>query len=435
MRVITLLILIVLGNVLMAAPGVVVSHTDADSGLFLATPGIVAIDKNMYIAKCDISGKDASNKTIIFRSEDSGKSWTKISEADCCRANIFIHRSKLYMIGTSGRYGDVVVVCSDDNGRSWTTSKDADSGLILKGQYHTSPTPIVYSNGRVWKAVEDTLGLPGLESNLRSFMLSAPTDRDLLKASNWSYSNRIAADADWLSGRFVGWIAGNAAVSQENAVVNILSLQAKGDSSGKAAIIRYDRNGRIGVFDPKADLCNLPGAENQFSVKYDAQSKTYWTISNVALPANKANGNQLRNSAILLQSENLTDWQIKTVLLCDMDTQKKGLEYIDWAIEDDDIIAISATSSAQGNGDTDLANANSITFHRFENFRKLKMENSAEGAEPGQEGWAGQDWQSFIKPNQQLDVANEPKVDLGELKDLSGAPNKTVWLTTYFKAP
>jgi hypothetical protein len=76
-------------------------------------------------------------------------------------------------------------------------------------------------------------------------------------------------------------------------------------------------------------------------------------------------------------SRDLRDWEIRCLLLYHPDVQRHGWQYLDWLIEDEDLIVVSRTAWEDGLGGAPRSHdANFLTFHRFKNFRQLKLTDS-----------------------------------------------------------
>lgn len=286
---------------------------------------------------------------------------------------MFVHKRELYAIGTDKAYGRCVIRKSFDSGKTWTNPTDKDSGLLLDdAKYHCAPTPIVEHNGRYWRAMEDAEGPGGWGSHFRSFMMSASLEADLLKAENWTCTNRMGRNPDWLNKEFGGWLEGNAVIAPDGSIMNILRVDYRNPQE-KAAIIHISSDGTTSTFDPSRDFISFPGGCKKFTIKFDPQSKLYWTLSNAVLPAHTDyNIERTRNAVSLMASQDLYDWKIRCILLYHPDVEKHGFQYLDWLFENEDIIAVSRTAYDDSLGGADNQhNANFLTFHRFENFRTL----------------------------------------------------------------
>ena len=162
--------------------------------------------------------------------------------------------------------GAVVIRESLDNGYSWSNPIDNKSGLLLpEPVYHCAPVPVVFHDGRIWRAMEDCNGpykVWGKE--FRSFMMSAPIDSDWMDSSNWTFSNTLPYNENYLNGKFGGWLEGNAVVDKNGNIVNILRVDYR-DPVEKAAIINISKDGKTASFDEETGFIQFPGGCKKFS--------------------------------------------------------------------------------------------------------------------------------------------------------------------------
>jgi hypothetical protein len=123
--------------------------------------------------------------------------------------------------------------------------------------------------------------------------------------------------------------------------------------------------------DPDAPIeyshpVSFDGNLSKFMIKYDEVSGRYYSIISRRIDSPQT----ARNLLSLVSSANLSDWE----LVCDLidrrndDPQMVGFQYIDFEIEDDDIIYLSRTAMNQAKN---YHVANYSTFHRVEKFRDL----------------------------------------------------------------
>jgi hypothetical protein len=90
-----------------------------------------------------------------------------------------------------------------------------------------------------------------------------------------------------------------------------------------------------------------------------------------------------------MHSPDLRRWEIRCIVLYHPDVNKHGFQYLDWLFEEDDIIAVARTAWGAGaEAAPRQHDANYLTFHRFRNFRKLTLEDSAAGARPNDDAWS-----------------------------------------------
>ncbi|MBN1126695.1 MAG: hypothetical protein JXA82_16950, partial [Sedimentisphaerales bacterium] len=328
----------------MHVPGTVIHYSPASSGCYLGSPGICILPNGEYLAKCDLFGPKSTEwaqaVSLVFRSSDRGKSWKQIARIEgLFWASIFVHREDLYLFGTHRHHGNTVILKSTDSGHSWTSPESPESGLLLQGEYHTAPVPVVVHDGRIWRAMEDAMGGTRWGQRYRAIMMSAPVNADLLRADSWTSSNWIARNPDWLDGRFGGWLEGNAVVTPEGGIVDILRVDDR-KVGGQAAMIRISKDGKEASFDPATGFIHFPGANTKFTIRYDPKTKAYWSLTNTVPPRfegrNKAS---IRNTLALIRSKDLKTWEIRCILLFHPDPEKHGFQYPDWLFEGEDIIA------------------------------------------------------------------------------------------------
>ena len=363
-----------------SVPGVAVHYLPASSGRYIGSPGLVSLGSGVYLATHDEFGQGSVEwqKAVshVYRSDDAGISWRRIQTVEgLFWASLFTQGRAVYLLGTDKHHGNAVILRSEDRGETWTRPTDSQSGLLLEGQYHTAPVPVVVHAGRIWRAMEDAMGGTEWGRRYRALMMSAPVDADLLDRRNWTFSNVLARNPDWLDGQFNGWLEGNAVVAPEGKVVNILRVACL-ELPEKAAMIRLSADGKTATFDPALDFINLPGGTKKFTIRFDPVSQHYWTLCNYIPQQHQGvkHPGAIRNTLALARSADLRNWEIRSILLYHPDMQKHGFQYIDWLFEGDDIIALSRTAYDDGKGGArNFHDANFLTFHRFKGFRELSQ--------------------------------------------------------------
>lgn len=366
-------------------PGVVVTHSPASSGRYIGSPSIAILHDGAYVASHDFFGpkttEHTSATTVVFRSDDQGKSWQKASQIEgAFWSNLFVHQKHLYLFGTSKHHGLLVIRRSDDGGKTWTNPKNANTGLLTEsGEYHTAPVPILIHNGRIWRAVEDAGGGKQWGSRYRAMVISAPVDADLLKSESWTFSSYVSRDASWMNGRFQAFLEGNIVAAPDGQLYDILRMHY-GGQGGRAAMVRVTDDGATTSLDPKSDIIDFPGGAKKFTIRFDPTSKSYWALTNVVVPIateQQSNAGSVRNTVALMQSTDLKDWQMKCIVLHHPDVAKHAFQYPDWQFDGEDIVAAIRTAYDDEVGGAHRAHdANYLTFHRFANFRELEISDS-----------------------------------------------------------
>ena len=370
------------------APGVVVAHKPKSGKIYLGSPSICKLPNGDYLVSHDNFGPSSTEHVSavsnIYRSANKGKTWEPVAEINgAFWSKLFVHNKAVYLIGTNKHHGNLVIRKSTDNGYTWTTPNDTDHGLLLQGEYHVAPTPLVYSKGRIWRAIEDAtdIGIKTWGPRYSAMMISAPQDADLLKAESWTASNHIRMDSTYLAGGFGGWVEGNALVAPSGEMVDVLRVHDKNSFDEKAATVRLSADGKIATFDPDKDFMLFPGGSKKFVNQYDAKSKKYWALTNyvpndirteaVKLPKVKFS-THIRNTLALCSSTDLVNWQVNHVILQHNDVLNHAFQYPDWMIEGKDIVFVSRTAFEDGlGGAANNHNNNFITFHVIKNFRKF----------------------------------------------------------------
>lgn len=351
-----------------AVPGTVIDYSPASSRAYIGSPSIAVLSNGDYVASHDFFGPGSSNnRSVVFRSADRGATWANIATLDGqWWSTLFLHRGALYIFGTTKEYGNIVIRRSTDGGATWS-----EPVLIRDdGQYHCAPMPVVVHGGRIWRAFERRDPPKGWGTTFRAGMLSAPADADLLAPANWTASNFVASDTNWIGRTFGGWLEGNAVVTRESNLVDILRVDTAGNPEC-AALVGISPDGRTASFDPQSGFINFPGGAKKFTIRFDPQSDRYWTLASI-VPEEFQHGKPggIRNTLVLCSSRDLHHWAIHRTILQHPDTKTHGFQYVDWLFDGDDLIAVCRTAFDDDQGGAhNFHDANFLTFHRISDFR------------------------------------------------------------------
>ena len=362
-------------------PGTVISYRDADGGQYIGSPGICILPDGNYIATHDLFGKKSTEHiradSKVYLSENKGKSWKEVADLDGqFWSKPFVHRGVLYILGTEKHHGNVIIRKSVDGGKNWTIPIDSKSGLLMKGQFHCAPTPIISHNGYLWRAMERADGkIKKWGLRYGTFMMSVKEDADLLDAANWRQTNTLPYDSTYLNGNFGAWIEGNAVVTPENIIVNVLRVHNANDKyTERAAIVNISADGLTSTFDKENGFIKFPGGSKKFSIRYDSLTNNYLAIVNY-VPKEYRGKDQLdriRNTQALVSSKDLKTWTVHKVLLHHPDTKKHGFNYIDWDFDGKDIVYVSRTAyDFEEKSANNYHDANFLTFHRLSKYQKV----------------------------------------------------------------
>ncbi|MCC6682322.1 MAG: exo-alpha-sialidase [Phycisphaeraceae bacterium] len=359
-------------------PGVIITHSPQSSGIYIGSPAIVILPNGDYLASHDEFGPKSTEKiaavTRIFRSTDRGRTWTPRSVLQGqFWSNLFVHGDALYILGTDSHSNDLVIRRSTDGGATWTTPSDADHGLLRSADselgYHTAPMPMVSAHGRLWRGFESRSTQE--RNDLRVGIMSIPLDADLLVADNWTFSNQIPCDKNWLPDNAVrSWRESGAVLAPDDSVVNVVRVDVERGIPEVAAIVRVVDPHTV-TFDPDHDMVPLPGGSKKFTIRR-APDGTYWSLTN---PVNEGNYSadarpgSIRNILALVRSDDLRHWTVDRIVARDLsDVKLIGFQYPDWQFDGHDIVAVSRTAYPDGVGGAhNYHDANFLTFHQIEN--------------------------------------------------------------------
>ena len=366
------------------AVGTVVNYLHPDdkiyehSGDFLCSPSLVRHPDGFLLASMDVFGAGYTmpmNLSLIFRSDDDGKTWHYVSELmPCLWAKMFIHKGELYVLGCSTEYGDLLIGKSTDGGKTFgvpSVIMRGSNGRGGKEGFHKNPQNVISYKGRIYNTVEW-----GNWANHDLFhaamVISCDENADLLDPENWNLTEPLPYDPTWpgtVNGHAGATLEGTLTVAPNGHLYNIMrySINPKAIPN-KGRVLAY----KVNDADPDAPLeyshaINFNGNDVKFMIKYDEVSKKYYSISNYHPEDGREVG---RTISALVSSPDLENWSLVKVLydFSNDDIKKIGLQYVDFSIEGDDIIYLSRTAM---NNARNMHDANYSTFHRIKNFREL----------------------------------------------------------------
>lgn len=354
-------------------PGNIIEYSPAITKIYLTAPNIEVLPNGDYIATLDFSGPNGSEAreggnsiTKIYKSTDKGVTWQYMTYFQMHMGTLFRHDGSLYMIGINPK--DVVIRKSTDGGANWSAPT-----VILAGTYHTASTPVLVANGRIWKAVEfDTEGVWG--KSLEALMISAPVNADLMNASNWTASNRLAFNSSYLNGMFGGWLEGNAVLNTNGEVLNVLRVHTTSKTKEYVAIQKVSADGTTLSFNPTDGFREFPGGSKKFFIRHDASSGKYLTLANY-VPEKYLNLEELhtmRNTLALCSSTDLINWKVDKIIQETPNYTKEAFQYVSWQFDGNDIYAVSRTAFADPfTGASNYHDANYVTGYKISNYKNL----------------------------------------------------------------
>ena len=364
-------------------PGVVVSHIPASERVYTCSPSLLLMPDGSYIAAHSrvSNGKrflDAFPASI-FKSVDKGKSWTHLSDVQMNTPELFLHKGELYYIGTIKRAGNLVIRKSIDGGKTWTVPADEKTGILKrtgknkKGEtiwVPTTPSPVIKHDGKIWFTAQARL-------------MWASEDSDLLDAKSWTFSGQVILPESMRSAAIDSIMEYNVVYDRKKDKMCLMG-RLNGIVDDIGLLVYFDENWNP---EPASKwFIRFPGAGKKFTIRYDEKEQKYYSLTNwvpetyrfVRYPKSAFyNVNSLiRNTLVLIESKNLRDWKIKSVILQGTDVEHQAFQYVHFDIEGDDIVFLSRTAWFDGVSEAkNMHDSNFITFHRIENFRSRTLES------------------------------------------------------------
>ena len=279
-------------------------------------------------------------------------------------ATIFEHRDNIYLIGRyaeGGMSGNspsyIGITKSADRGKTWTEIC-MDHGAISYYGYepHCAPTPVLQFGDRLYRAFESVTP----EKEKRAFIISADVHSDLLCPGSWTIS-------DFFTG--YGFPNEGNVVKGPDETIWIIARFAM----NKAFLMRLNEDGTIVAArgSNKASEIDFPSTPAKFTIRYDEITQQYIGIANTQFDIN-CEGQ--RNYATLVASQDLVNWEVKEVLLCDreiyhptLSVAQHAFQYIDWIFDREDILFVVRESVEDA---ANFHDSNYLTFYRISNYRK-----------------------------------------------------------------
>ncbi len=268
-------------------PGVPVAYLPATTKSYLGSASVVALSATEYVVTHDVFGPGSTrDRTYVYGSVDAGKNWSRRAEiVGQWWSGLFLHTTiSLYLMGTSAEYGFCVIRRSTDGGRSWTNPWTPNRGFCWGWQVSHRPG----SGCGAWRAglaaMEDAQGPGGWGHHFRALMMSAPVDADLLNAAiGPSRTGSVAIPIGWGAsstarlarrerGRHAGRAFGKRVAGRQPLLAEV------------AAIVGVSQDGKEIAFNPERDFVKFPGGSKKFSIRWNARTKLYVTLTNFVPP-------------------------------------------------------------------------------------------------------------------------------------------------------
>lgn len=334
------------------------------SGQYIASPSLIRHPDGFLLASMDIfTANYGQNLTLIFRSDDEGKTWHYVCQLfPCFHGKLFLYKGDVYMLGESTEYGDLLIGKSVDGGKTFT-----EPVILFRGGggkhgpgnagVHKNPQPVVHYNGRIWNTME--WGYWGSEYGHAAMVMSAPEDCDLLDASNWSFSEPLQYDENWEGvpkSPSAGCIEGSL-VEKDGKLYNIMRYDMLRSPQRYGLVLQYE----VDTEDPEAPIryikpIELPMNHAKFSIKYHEGLQKYLVIGSrhTKLSPDK------RKLLTLMASSDLEHWEVVTDIVDRRDKEyESGFQYVDYLIEGNKVLYLCRTAVNRPHNHHDT---NYITF-------------------------------------------------------------------------
>lgn len=412
---------------LQVLPGTVMAYSPPSSGRYLGSPMLVRCGDGSLLSSHDWFGPKSSEEkigqTFLVRSRDEGKTWClegemrqltrpRHDDVGVYWQALFRDDSLLYSMGAASISGPLVIRRSQDHGKSWTLVDEAQGRLLSPENGKTwACGPLVFTDkSGCWAVVENQRSARWADNQIK--VLHAEPDADLLQASSWQSSNVLTGDASWLEGSFRGWLEASPLVTREGIMLATLRIDHRRPNGagigGKAALIHVETSAasppRIG-FSPKpynpaeqkpSGFIDFPGGGLRFVIRYDRTSDRYWSVCNY-IPRRfrheRYNAERFRGVIALVSSADLTDWKIERIIMHDSRLYAEdsatirsaflgpvdekyfhtsfGLQYPWFLIEGDDLLVVVRAAWQSPDGPPHAGHdANYHIFTRVTQFRR-----------------------------------------------------------------
>ncbi len=347
------------------------------AGTAMASSSLVKLPSGRLISAIEhhkTNEYHGENFTMLYFSEDNGETWHYLCELfPCSMGNLFVDGGKLYCLGVSRNYGDLLIGRSDDEGATWCTPTVLlrGSSIARRGGCHRTPMPILHHNGRLITDFQAGSWAAGVMLNA---VLSAKEGSDLLDATNWAISQwwdvrehkeiervkngGITGDDDAFK-HTLGPIEGSPVVAPNGDVWLISRFGRR-----KPLVVEYDPQDPWGELK-NARLIDMPIMDAKAPIQFDAVSGRYYMLCSYAPEGRTVR----RTMCALMYSTNLQEWVLDHIVMdfSDLDIKKYGIQYFHFLFDGEDIIFVTRTAFCNS---ATFHDSNHQTFHRIKNFRK-----------------------------------------------------------------
>ncbi len=299
-------------------PGTVINYLHPEDGVYsfsgsaLCSPSFVRHPDGYLLASMDVYEGDApQNLTLIFRSDDDGKTWHYVTDVfPCFWGKLFIHKGELYLISASNEYGDLLIGKSTDGGNTFPAPSVLLRGSCCnkKAGVHRSPQNILYYKGRLYVTFEWGAWREGYHA---AMYMSCDENADLLSADSWTITHPLKYDESWKGvavGHSAGCIEGTPVIAPDGRLLNIMRYDTPNTVPNYGLVLAFE----IDTENPSAPLeyshaIKLPGNMSKFMIQKDEKTGEYYTII-----SRITDGTKIRDRSLLslMKSKDHDNWDL-----------------------------------------------------------------------------------------------------------------------------
>ena len=361
-----------------AVPGTVINYLHPEdkvysfSGSSLCSPSFVRHPDGYLLSSMDVyEGGAPQNLTLIFRSDDDGKTWRYVTDLfPCFWGKLFVHKGDVYMFAISNEYGDLLIGKSTDGGMTFPAPSVILRGSCNNGMpgVHKNPQNVLIHNGRIYLTCEWGAWKAGYHA---AMIISCDVNADLLDCDNWAITPPLKYDESWEGvaiGPSSGCIEGTPVIAPDGKLLNIMRYDTSKTVPNYGLVLAFEVNTEDHTSPLKySHAIKFPGNLSKFMIQKDEKSGYYYSLISRITDSTKIRDRSLLS---LMRSKDLDNWELCADILDarDQDHTKVGFNYIAFEFEGDDIIFQSRTAI---NNARNFHDANYATFHRIKNFREL----------------------------------------------------------------
>ncbi len=350
-------------------------------------PGIVQMPDGLIVVVAPIKMPEHWVCQILH-SHDGGHTWELVSDVPYYSAIPWLHDGKIYLFahteGVEKRNDDLHLLRSEDAGKTWS-----EPVTIARGHFWNCQTGMVRRDGKLYWAVDDLT--PG---NLRGpRVVCGDLTVDPLDPDAWRISNLITFPG--LPDSFLWPCSKGSRNSGKMLEPNVIEVGGRIRVLMAVKPPRQSTTNLAAVFDLEDDGDTLrlsftqyhpiPGGQVKFCVTKDDQTGLFWMTGNLAVDGQDlfdfqdpeehrggspyGNGGNDRRFLMLFYGLDCLNW-FPAGCIARARRLSQSFMYPAHIIDGDDLLVV-ARSSIQANNRHD---ADTCTFHRVKNFRKLAMD-------------------------------------------------------------